>query len=333
MPTLPHQIAKTLRKSRNVLIVCHVGPDGDCLGSAVALQLALRHLGVDAVVGSADGVPETFLFLPGVDRIVTTPPSTPFDAGVAMECSTLERAGVFAPALAASKVLINIDHHLSNAGYGHLNYWDTTAAAAGEQTYEVIRALGVPLDAAIAQALLTAVVTDTGVFRFPSVTAHILRLAATLIDAGAAVHPVVERVYETKTLGGLRLLGIALTKAQVSGDGQIIWSVITPEILATAGATSQETTGIVGGLRQLRGVRVALLFEVVPEGVRVSIRSREGVRSNVIAEALGGGGHAGAAGFTASGDVADVVAKTLLEVQKELAVSAVRFEPATPNRG
>ncbi len=321
MSTLPQQIATTLRRSRNVLIVGHVAPDGDSLGSALALQLALAHLGIPAIVGSQDGVPESFMFLPGAAAIVTTPPETPYDAGVAMECSTLERAGVFAPALGACRTLINIDHHLSNSGYGHLNYWETSAAAVGELTYEVIHAMGVPLDAAIAQALLTAIVTDTGSFRFPTVTAHTLQLAATLVSAGASIYPVVERVYESKTLAGLRLLGAALSTTQVSADGQVVWTVVTPDLLAATGASSQETTGIVGMLRQVRGARVALLFEVTLEGVRVSIRSRDGVRAHVIAEALGGGGHVGAAGFTTAGPVAEVIAKTLAAVQAEVARS------------
>ncbi len=318
MSTLPQQIATTLRKSRSVLIVAHVAPDGDSLGSAVALQLALGHLGVPAVVGSQDGVPPPFAFLPGAEAILTVPPATAFDAGVAVECGTLERTGVFASALAASGNVINIDHHLSNSGFGRLNYWDTTAAAVGELIYEVIHAMGVPLDAAIAQALLTAVVTDTGRFSFPTVTAHTLRLAATLVAAGASIPPVVERVYETKTLAGLRLHGAAFTTTQVSADGQVIWTVVTPGLLAATGASPQETAGIVGTLRQVRGVRVALLFEVTPEGVRVGIRSRDGVRANVIAETLGGGGHVGAAGFSAAGTIVEVLAKTLAAVQAEL---------------
>ncbi len=318
MPTLPQRIAETLQKSRNVLIVCHVAPDGDCLGSALALRLALMHRGIPVVVGSSDEVPETFMFLPGADHIESAPPATAFDTAVAIECSSPDRAGTFASALMASGTVINIDHHLSNTGYGQLTYWDTTAAAVGEQIYEVIHALEGPLDGAIAQSLLTAIVTDTGCFRFPNVTAYTLRLAATLIDAGAKVQPVVERVYETRTLAGLRLVGAAITNAQVSADGQVIWTVIAPEILAATGATSQDTAGIVGTLRQVQGIRVALLFEVTADGVRVGIRSRDGVRSNVIAEAFGGGGHAGAAGFTASGAIDAVVTQALAAVQREL---------------
>jgi len=316
--TLPQQIATTLKKSRSVLIVAHIAPDGDCLGSALALQGALQRLNIPAVVGSQDGVPESFAFLPGAATIVTTPPSAVSEVGVAMECSTLERAGVFGAALMASGTVINIDHHLSNTEYGHLNYWDTTAAAVGELIYEVIAALRVPVDATLAQALMTAVVTDTGCFRFPTVTARTLQLATTLVEAGATITPIIERIYEARTLAGVRLLGMALAATQVSPDGQVAWTVVTPEMLTTTGATTQDVTGIVGMLRQVRGVRVAVVFEGVAEGVRVSIRARDGVRANIIAETFGGGGHLGAAGFTTAGLLPEVVAKTLAAVQTEV---------------
>src|SRR5438552_215855 len=222
MTDLPYQIAAALRKSRSVFIACHVAPDGDCLGSALALQLALARIGRTAQVGSADGVPEPFRVLPGAGRVLTAPPAPPADVAVAVECSTVDRAGTFAQALLDAATLINIDHHVSNAGYGHLVYWDTSA-----------------------------------------------------------------------------------------------------------GAMPDDVTGIVGMLRQIRGVRIALLFEVTPQGVRVGIRSREGARSHVIAEAFGGGGHQEAAGFTASGALDTVIAATLAAAEKELQRAA---QPSPPSR-
>src|SRR2546425_205717 len=314
MTDLPYQIAAALRKSRNVLIACHVAPDGDCLGAALGLRLALARIGVDAQVGSADG----FLRLPGAADVISAPPATRAEVAVAVECSTLDRAGSFAQALAEAKTLINIDHHLSNAGYGHLVYWDTAAAATGEQMAHVIAALRVPIDREIAECLLTAVVTDTGSFRYRNTTARTLRLAADLVDAGASVHAIVERVYETRSVSGLRLLGMALASLTLGADGRIVWTTVTAEMLISAGAQPEEVTGIVGMLRQIRGVQVALLFEVTPQGVRVGIRSRDGARSHVIAEAFGGGGHQEAAGFTATGPLDKVIAATLAEAEKEL---------------
>ena len=319
MPTLPETIAGILKSSPDVLIVCHVGPDGDCLGGGLALALACEAVGVRATVGSADGVPEAYAALPGASSIATDPPAeTRYSVGVAVECSTLDRAGSFADALQRSRTLINIDHHLSNAGYGNIVYWDTSAAAVGELIHEIVRALGVGVTPAIAQCLLTAIVTDTGSFRFPNTTPRTLRLAADLMERGSSVHAVVERVYETRTPGSLRLTGAALRELTLSANGRIAWTVVTPEMLQKTGALTEDTAGLVGMLRQIRGVKVALLFEVTPAGVRVGIRSRDAVGSNVIAETFGGGGHKGAAGFTAQGELDDVIARTLAEAEKEL---------------
>lgn len=318
MTNLPETIAGILRTSPDALIVCHVAPDGDCLGAALALAAACDRAGVRTIVGSADGVPEAYRYLPGAERIITTPPQRRCAVGVAMECSVLDRAGIFAEALGRCGTLINIDHHLSNAGYGTVVYWDTSAAAVGEQIHEIIRAMGIPLTPDIAQCLLNAIVTDTGSFRYPNTTPGTLRRAAALMEAGASVHTVVERVYETRSLASLRLLARALNHLQTSADGRIAWTVITPQMLAESDALPEDSSGIVGMLRQIRGVKVALLFEVTPDGIRVGIRARDAVRSNVIAEAFGGGGHKGAAGFTAPGTLEDVIARTIPAVQEEL---------------
>lgn len=318
MAGLPETIAGILRTAPSVLIVCHVAPDGDCLGASLALAMACESFGVPVTVGSADGVPEVYRHLPTSARIVTVPPGTHHAVGVAMECSTVERAGSFADALRRCGTLVNIDHHLSNAGYGTVVYWDTLAAAVGEQVHDIIRAMGATVTREIAECLLTAIVTDTGSFRFPNTTPQTLRRAAELMEAGASVHAVVERVYETRSLGSLRLLGRALNHLAVSADGRIAWTAVTPGMLQEAGALPEDTAGLVGLLRQIRGVRVALLFEVTAEGIRVGIRSRGGARSHVIAEAFGGGGHRGSAGFTASGRLENVIAQTLRAVEQEL---------------
>ena len=327
MPNPPDQIAAVLRKSRSVLIACHVAPDGDTVGSALALRLALARLGIPAQVGSADGVPAAFRTLPGADTVLTIPPTGRFDAGVAVECSTLDRAGTFGPALGRATTLINIDHHLNTATYGHIVYRDPAAAAVGELVGKVIQALRVPVDREIAQCLLAALVTDTGSFRYPNTTAQTLRLAADLMDAGASVSDIVERAYETRSLGGLRLLGMALASVQLSADKRIAWTTVTPQILAVAGAVSEDTTGIVGMVRQIDGIKLALLFEVTAGGVKVSIRSRGGARANVIAESFGGGGHQGAAGFTGAGELAQVMAQTLAAAEREIHQMVERPSP------
>lgn len=320
--TPAERIAETLL-GRAVLLLNHVSPDGDCLGSTLALARALWAHGKRAVVASADGVPDMYRFLPGADRIVTdVAPGDAFGAVVFMECSTPDRAGGLAARAAAVPLSINIDHHVSNAGYGDLVLYDPGAAAVGELVTPIVAALG-PIDPDTATCLLTALLTDTGSFRYASVTPRTLRIAADLVQAGASPAHVFTRVYENRPAAAMRLLGLALSRLALSPDGRIAWTAVTQEMLRESGAPMEESEGIVGWLRAMAGVHAALLFKEEPDGIHVSLRGGPGVRAHVIAEAFGGGGHAAAAGFTAAGPLPDVVRRTLTAVERELQTGAV----------
>lgn len=312
-------IARTLRGSPTALIVCHVAPDGDCLGAGLALAAALRHLGAAVTVASADGVPASLAFLPGADAVVRQiPDAAAFDAAVTVECSDLDRAGPLAPAVRRARTIIAIDHHAGHVPYAHLTDWDPGAAAVGEQVAEVIQALGVPIDRPIALGLLTALITDTGVFRYSNTTARTLRLAADLIDRGATIGEIVRAVYEEQPPSALRLLGHALAGLGLHEGGEVATTVVTPAMLAAAAARPEETSGIASLLRTVAGVRLAMTFEDRAGSVRVSIRARDGLRADRVAEALGGGGHAAAAGAEVPGGLAEAVTRALEEARREI---------------
>jgi len=304
-------IVQALQSSAHTLIACHVNPDGDCLGSGLALAAALRRLGRRVTVGSSDGVPATLRFLPGADAVVTAPPAAAADVAVTMECSTIDRAGAFEASVAAARTIVAIDHHVERPTYAHHVDWDPTAAAVGEQVLAVIDALGVAVDEEIAVNLLTAVITDTGVFRYANTTPRALRTAARLVDAGASVERVVQAVYESQPLAAVRLLGRALAAVRVDAGGAVASTVLTPALFADIGASSEDASGIASMLRAIDGVSVGIMFEERAEGVRVSIRSRWGVRADQIARALGGGGHAAAAGAQTSRSLEDAMRMTL----------------------
>ncbi len=327
--TPAERIAEALQSRRHVLLLNHVSPDGDCLGSTLALARSLWTRGQQATVGSADGVPGMYRFLTGSDRIVSeVPERTPFDAVVFMECSTPERAGALAARAAGVPLWVNIDHHVSNAGYGDLILYDATAAAVGELVYPIVRSLIPTLDAGTATCLLTALLTDTGSFRYASVTPRTLALAAELVAAGASPAEVYAEVYENRPIAALRLLGMALSRLAASEDGRVVWTAVTQEMLRESGAAMEESEGIVGVLRAVSGVQVAIVFKEEPDGFRVSLRGRGGVRAHVIAEAFRGGGHAAAAGFTARGTLDEVVRQTLEVVRRELGAA-----PTAPRAG
>lgn len=319
--TPAERIAETLL-GRRVLLLNHVSPDGDCLGSTLALARVLRARGQRAVVASSDGVPEIYRFLPGAEHVVTAlPADEAFDVAVFMECSTPDRAGVLAARAVGVPLWVNIDHHVSNGGYGDLVLYEPEAAAVGELVMPIVRAVG-RIDGETATCLLTALLTDTGSFRYASVTPRTLRIAADLVEAGASPVHVFTQVYENRPAAALRLLGMALGRLEISADGRIAWTAVTQEMLRASGASMEESEGIVGALRAIGGVQVALLFKEEPDGVKVSMRGAAGVRTNVIAEGFGGGGHSAAAGFTASAPLPDVMRRTIEAVQRELAAVA-----------
>ncbi len=317
------RIAEALGSRHHVLLLNHESPDGDCLGSTLAIAHGLWSRGQRAMVGSVDGVPGIYRFLPGSDRVVSAVPAgETFDAVVFMECSTPERAGGLAQRAAGVPLWINIDHHMGNAGYGDLILSDVTASAVGELVYPIVQALVPVLDTRMATCLMTALLTDTGSFRYASVTARTFTVAADLLAAGASPAEVYTEVYENRPASTLRLLGMALGRLTVSEDGRVAWTAVTQAMLRDSGATMEEAEGIVTALRSLRGVQVALLFKEDPEVIRVSLRGRSGVRSHVIAEAFGGGGHPAAAGFTIRGALPDVIRQTLEVVRRELGAAA-----------
>lgn len=316
------RIAEALKSRRNVLLLNHVAPDGDSLGSTLALAHALWARGQHATVGSADGVPQMYQFLPGSDRVLSVLPDQPaFDAVVFMECSTTDRAGSLAQRAVGIPLWINIDHHLNNAGYGDLVSYDVDAAAVGELVYPIVHHLTPTLDRATATCLMTALLTDTGSFRYASVRAQTFEVAAQLVAAGARPAEIYVAVYENRPPSAMRLMGAALARMSLSDDGRIAWTVVTQAMLHETGATMDQSEGIVSALRAIGGVQVALLFKEEPDGIRVSLRAH-GVRAHVIAEAFGGGGHAAAAGFTAQGPLDEVVGRTLEVVRRELRAAA-----------
>lgn len=280
-----------------MLIVCHLGPDGDCLGAGLALAGALERIGVDATVACEDGVPDSLAFLPGAGGVVRgVPDALGIPVAVALECGTLDRAGGLAPALERAGTLVAIDHHSAPPLDAQLTYWDPAAAAVGEMVMDLIAHLGVVVDRSIATCLLAALVTDTGVFRFANTTPRTLRLAAELMERGAVLGEVVRAVYEEQPAPTVRLLGHALVASRLYESGAVAMTTVTPAMLDAAEAGSDDVAGIAAVLRTISGVRLAVVLEDRGDTVRVSIRARDGVRADLMAHALGGGGHAGAAG-------------------------------------
>ncbi len=310
-------VAQAIRQGSDFVLTFHENPDGDSVGSTLAMARALRRMGKRATVASPGPVPKTFRFLPGVDGVIPWEQVVgEYSVALIIDCGDINRFGPAGKSLVEkAPVILNVDHHLTNSRFGHVNYVDSHAAAAGEQVTAILDRLGVDLDKEMAVCLLTALMTDTGCYRYPNTSPDTLALASRLVAAGGSPALVAEYVYDTRTLSSLRLLDVALSRLELSAGGKVAWSVVRSQDFADTGATEAEAEGIVNYPRTIDGVEVGLLFRETPEGkVKVAFRSRRTVDVSRIALTFGGGGHARAAGCTYEGTLAEAVERVLSNV-------------------
>ncbi|MGE5579184.1 MAG: DHH family phosphoesterase [Bacillota bacterium] len=310
------QVASAIRSHNSFVVLTHEKPDGDAVGSGLAMVLALQALGKQAILVTSDPLPAVYDFLPGKPFHTRAAYLEPADfspeAALFLDCTDPERAGA-ALRFAEGKFLINIDHHVSNSGFGDVRLVRPDASATGEIVYGVLEALGVEISSDIATCLYVAIVTDTGGFRYQNTTGTCLRIAAALLDKGVSAWSIAEQVFETRSVSSVLLLASALSTLKLHRRGKVASIFVTKEMMMAAGASPEETEGIIGYPRSLTGVEVALLFKEDPEGrgFHVSMRSRSKVDVAEVAVSLGGGGHPRAAGALIPGDLAEVTAKVL----------------------
>lgn len=297
--------ATLIAGSKRVAILAHINPDGDTLGSSLALAIGLRQLGVETEVFCDDALPANLAFLPGYDGVRTTTRLSPeTDLIVAVDAGALDRFGsIYAEnqdVFAAARVL-NIDHHKTNHYFGDVNLVDINAAATGEMVYRLLEKLEVNVDVQVATCILTALVTDTRGFRTPSTTPQTLATAAKLYEIGAPLPVIMDCVYRSRSLSTLKLWGLALERLKVM-DG-IVWTVITEQMQSKAKALPSEGDGVIDLIASMRQIKAAVLFKQTEDGVKVSLRSNDGVDVAEAAMRFGGGGHPRAAGFVAQGRI------------------------------
>lgn len=310
--------ANLLRDSESFLITGHANPDGDSLGSMCALGLALRGMGKTVVLVSMDGVPDLYRFLPASDTVVTTvSKDQSFDVMIIVDCEGLDRCGDVVNAIPIYKKLLVIDHHPGGELGEGIRVIDPSLASSGEIVYALLNKMSVPITQSMAECLLTAIVTDTGSFRFSNVTSSTLRTAADLLDQGASVSEIAQKVYETRPLSSIRLLGMALSTLRTASNGRIAYTSVTQAQMAASGATEAETEGIVNYVRGVRGVQVGILFREGSDGsTRVSLRSGDGLDVSQVARLFGGGGHKAAAGCTIERPLEESIGLVVDAVQK-----------------
>ncbi len=316
------QIGKVLREHQHFAILGHVRPDGDALGSQLALALSLEQLGKDVRVWNEDGMLEKYSFLPRAE-LLTKPPATAdhVDVAVALDTAIQNRLGTALAAIGSAKIWINIDHHSSNPGYGDLVMVDVSAPATGEIIFNLIRSQGLPFTHDIAENLYAAISTDTGSFQYPKTTARTFEIAAELVRAGGLdVGEISQQLYENYARRRLELLRELLRTMRFSEHDRVARFSLTLKTAADLGVLPEDNEGLIDHLRAIRGVIVAVFFEELADGkVRVSMRSKdEAVDVCAICQKFGGGGHTLAAGARVRGSLAEVEEKVLEEIRDVL---------------
>jgi phosphoesterase RecJ-like protein len=313
-PVTPPEVLTPFRRVRGrALMLGHVHPDADVLGTLLALGLSLEGQAWEVVYGGPHPAPRALGFLPGVERyaVLASLPGR-FDVAVLTDCPNPGRTeGLIDQARGAADVVVNIDHHPDNRRYGQVNWVDPGAAATGEMVYRLLIDLGLPLTPAVATNLFTAVHTDTGSFRYSNVTPTTFRIAAELVSAGADPAAVASAIYERRAADALRWLGESLARVRVSDDGRVGWLALPAGAVPEAFIESEE---LVNYPRSIASVRVACLLRERQGQVKVSLRAKGDVDVQRIAARFGGGGHPSAAGFSVPGTLDPVTRDVLAAV-------------------
>ena len=315
------EIGAILHAQQRFAVLSHVRPDGDALGSQLALALSLQQLGKEVTVWNEDGLLEKYSFLPG-GQLLAQPPPEPqdFDVAVALDTATQNRLGTAGEAVRHAKTWINIDHHPSNPGYGDLVHIDPTSPATGQILFELIRNQQLPMDPAIAENLFVAISTDTGSFQYPNTTARTFEIGAKLLRGGVDVGRVSQLLYENYPRRRTELLRELLGTMRFEANGQIASFSLSLKVAGELGVRPEDNEGLIDHLRAIRGVIVAVFFEELADGkVRVSMRSkREDVDVSAICQKFGGGGHKLAAGTRVRGTLAEVEQRLLQTICQEV---------------
>ncbi len=301
------QILQHIKNSGRILIASHAEPDGDCLGSLVALGLALSKLDKTTTLFNPSPIPAVYRFLPGVELIVTQINETePYDLAIILDCGDIVRIGEDSSVVDQIPIVVNIDHHASNTGFGHLQLIDTDACATAEIIYRLIKALEIPFDKAIATSIYLGILTDTGSFRFSNTNPAAFAISKTMTDMGVEPHAVAQHVFGTYSLGRIKLLNMALNSIEISENGKLSLMTVSRSMLNATGTSTEDIDGLINYARRIEDVKVAALIHEIKNGAgkftnmnryHVSLRSDSSVDVAKIASKFGGGGHTSAAGF------------------------------------
>ena len=307
------KIGLLIESAKKLLVVSHIDPDGDALGTQLAFAAYLRSLGKEVTLVREDAIPERYEFLPGIERIRhidDIKDSLDIDTVIALECPKLSRAGVVISSLRDDIKIINIDHHQDNDNYGQVQWIDKDASSVGEMVYELFESFRYQIDEKTAVLLFTAILTDTGRFRYESTTGRTLEIAGKLIEAGANPRDICDKVFYNLQPATIKLIGNVLSNAEFIDNGRTCLLSLPIQILESAEYGEAESEGIAEYSLYGKGVTLGVTFKERSRGTtRISLRSRGNPNVAKLAAEFGGGGHICAAGCS--------IDKPMSEAKKE----------------
>ena len=320
--------AQEILKRRRFVLTSHVRPDGDAIGSQLAMAHALRHLGKEVRIVNRDAAPAPLRVFPGVGDIeIAERVDDPGDCVIVMESGDLSRTGV---AGLDEGFIINIDHHVGNTMFGAVNWFDLSAAACGEMVFDLVRELGVPLTHDIAVHVYVAILTDTGSFHYSNITPRTFEISRLCIEAGVDPSAVARSVFDSNSLGRLRLFGAVLSRMQLDASGRLATMYVDQRLAAECGGTYEDTEGLINQPLTVKEIQAVVFFkELGPRDWRISMRSKGAVDINAVAKEFGGGGHKNASGCSATGDLPDLMRVFEDKIIEQVDKATIHQPPAT----
>jgi len=312
-----------LTESQAIFLSTHINPDGDAIGSLIALGLGLQQSGKQIYLYNESPIPAVYRFLPGVQLVQQMlPESSAWDTAVVIDCGTLERIGLATDFVRGLPQIINIDHHVTNTNFGQYRLVDSTACSSAEMVYRLLKKMAVTIDTAMATSIYTGILTDTGSFRFANTNSAAYTICSEMVQAGVDPYTVAQHVYGTYSLGRIKLLNMALDSIEISANGKLSLMTLTRDMFRETDTNPEDVDGMINYAKRIEDVKVAALIMenengAVQKRYHVSLRSDGSVDVAEIAASFGGGGHFSAAGFGVESSL-KALKKTITSIAEKL---------------
>lgn len=319
---LASEFLQTVKSASSVIVGSHLNPDGDALGSALAVSHFLDSLGIPNDVMCHHKPPKNLEFLPGIERVRQVPALPKHDLAIVVDLDAIDRLGSTEQYFRKAPMMILVDHHVPHKKPGDLRIVDPSAPATALILTRIFLEVGAEITPDMATCLLTGIVTDTGSYKFRNTTPEALSLSAVLLEKGGDINLVAEEIFQSTPLSATRLYGIVLNGLQLACNDRLAWATITQEDFARTGSSDEDTEGFANELLSIDTVQIAALFrETKPNTVRGSLRSRRGIDVSEVARFFGGGGHKNAAGCNFDMPIHEAVAQVVEKLKECLAFS------------